>query len=91
LKLPPLLSILDIRTSYRVTFNQFVHVLVNKILTELENEQISISDRIFSIHALILLGKKRLIMNERYRFYLDQMNFTDIIFQPLILQTLSFV
>jgi hypothetical protein len=80
LLLPPLLSILEIRTSYRVTFNQFVHVLVKKILTELENEQISISDRIFSIHALSLLGKKRLIMNERYRLYLDQMNFTDIIF-----------
>lgn len=80
LLLPPLLSILDIRTSYRVPFNQFVHVLIKKLLTGLENEQISISDRIFSIHALTLLGKKRLIMNERYRLYLDQMNFTDIIF-----------
>lgn len=80
LLLIPMQIIVNNRTSFRFTYDEFVPVLVKKILTELEDEQFSISKRILSMNALMFLGKKELIMNERYTHYLDEINFTDMIF-----------
>lgn len=75
----PIESVVNTRTSCKDAYDQFVSLLVKKISTDLENEQCSIADRIFSRDALTILQKQQEIMNERDRHYLDHMNFTDII------------